>query len=557
MFRKTETSRQLSLQTSVNQYLTGKAAAQYDSKDEWHNIFYNQVVCRIDENLFSTLFSTGKGSPNAPIRTLIGMMILKEGLGYSDQQLYENCKFNLLTRKALGLVNINDPVPVESTYYLLRRRISDYYKETSVDLFDKCFKEITKEQIIEFEISGQSIRMDSKLIGANIAFYSRYELIHGVLIKYYKHILKYNIHLLSKKDCAILEEFVKEKSAEIVYRSSKSQITERLKLIGEFIHTILDVVKDSRNKHYKILKKVFEEQYNIHDSNKIDIKPNSDVSAKSIQSAHETECDFRKKDNKKTKGYNHNITETCDSKNNVNLITNIQVERATHPDNKFIEPSIKNSQDILGDKIKNVHADGAYNSESNQTFVNSEDINFYLTGFQGHPARYDLTVQDDGLRVIDTITNDIIPVTITKKGNYRIKTEKGYRYFTDKQIESCFLRKQVEELPTEIKNKRNNVEASIFQLAYHLRKDKTKYRGYFKNKIWAILRSLWMNFVRITNNLTKYNQNAINIINNNIILSFFEYNLELLSFLTRLESHERKFATFYQSNKFYAILRGV
>jgi len=80
-------------------------------------------------------------------------MILKEGEGYSDQKLFENCHFNLLTRKVLGLTNIDDPVPAESTYYLLRKRIADYYKETGTDLFEKNFQKITKGQIIDFEVS--------------------------------------------------------------------------------------------------------------------------------------------------------------------------------------------------------------------------------------------------------------------------------------------------------------------------------------------------------------------------------------------------------------------
>ena len=72
---------------------------------------------------------------------------------------------------------------------------------------------------------------------------------------------------------------------------------------------------------------------------------------------------------------------------------------------------------------------------------------------------------------------------LPKNNKYRIKIKTGYRYFTDKQIKSCRLRKQAEQLPREIGDKCNNVEATIFQLAYHLRKDKTKYRGFFKNKI--------------------------------------------------------------------------
>ena len=483
MFRKTDTSQQVSLLSNLFQYFTASSSKRFTDETAWQNIFYKQVVRRIDESIFSVLFSSDNGAPNAPIRTLIGMMILKEGEGYSDQKLFENCRFNLLTRKALGLINIDDPVPAESTYYLLRKRIAEYYKETGIDLFDKTFQKITKGQIIDFEVSGQSIRMDSKLIGSNIAFYSRYELIHKSLVLFYKHTHEKPFGFLSNKERAKLNEFVREKSSSTVYRSTKSQIKERLIILGELIYKILNTVSDSDNTHYQTLKRVFEEQYKILDDNKIEITPGKEIAAKSVQSPYDTECDFRIKNGKKTKGYNHNITETCDPTNSVNLITNIQTDPATHPDNKFTEPAIKNSQEILSDKIENAHTDGAYNSEENQTFTKEEDINFYLTGFQGHAGQYDLTIKDGKVQILDKQTNTQIPVTVTKNNKYRIKTKTGYRYFTDKQIESCRLRKQAEQLPREIGDKRNNVEATIFQLAYHLRKDKTKYRGFFKNKI--------------------------------------------------------------------------
>lgn len=146
---------------------------------------------------------------------------------------------------------------------------------------------------------------------------------------------------------------------------------------------------------------------------------------------------------------------------------------------------------------------------------------------------------EDALQVTDNHTNTKIPVTITKNNRYRIKTETSYRYFTEKEIESCRLRKQVEELPKEIRNKRNNVEASIFQLAHRLRKDKTRYRGKFKNKIWAILRSLWVNFVRITNNLKKAGANSQVDVKNTLHLFFFVNLMLIISTLTRLESHRK------------------
>ena len=51
--------------------------------------------------------------------------------------------------------------------------------------------------------------------------------------------------------------------------------------------------------------------------------------------------------------------------------------------------------------------------------------------------------------------------------------------------------------------KRNNVEASIFQLGYHYSNAKSRYRGLIKHQMWANMRCLWVNFVRVLNYINK------------------------------------------------------
>jgi len=51
--------------------------------------------------------------------------------------------------------------------------------------------------------------------------------------------------------------------------------------------------------------------------------------------------------------------------------------------------------------------------------------------------------------------------------------------------------------PIEELHKRNNVEATIFNLCCKLRNEKSKYRGLEKNQTWAICRCLWVNLDRI------------------------------------------------------------
>jgi len=176
MFTKTKKESQLNLYSHTNQFLSGSLQKVYEDSSSWHNLFREQVTMRIDEELFRPLFCQDNGAPNASIRVLVSMMILKEAHGWSDSQLFEACNFNLLVRSALGLFNMDDSLPASSTYYLLRRRIVENEKAGNENLIEKVFSQVTRSQALNFQVNGKNIRMDSKLLGSNIAWYSRYEM---------------------------------------------------------------------------------------------------------------------------------------------------------------------------------------------------------------------------------------------------------------------------------------------------------------------------------------------------------------------------------------------
>ena len=116
MFRKSEKEKQKGLWTTADTQLGERSRKIYEDPLGWHNQFRQEIANRIDEEIFKPLFNETTGAPNAPIRILVAMMSVKEGMGLSDEQLYEECRFNLKTRSALGLVNIDEEIPVESTY---------------------------------------------------------------------------------------------------------------------------------------------------------------------------------------------------------------------------------------------------------------------------------------------------------------------------------------------------------------------------------------------------------------------------------------------------------
>jgi hypothetical protein len=242
------------------------------------------------------------GAPNSPVSLLVGMMILKEAYGWSDSQLFEQCRFNLLIRSALGLWNINDAVPAESTYYLLRQRIYEYQKQNGEDLLGKTFEQITHGQVKDFDVYGCSIRMDSKLIGSNIAYFSRYEIIHQTLCMFYKMLDDLAKFKLSASDRDQLKAISEEEAVKTVYRSTKEDIKSRSHILGVLIYKLLNTFADSTTEQYQLLQRVFGEQYKVIEEDQILLRPKEEIASSSVQSPHDPDGASRHKGDQKVKG---------------------------------------------------------------------------------------------------------------------------------------------------------------------------------------------------------------------------------------------------------------
>jgi len=540
MFKKSSAAAQFNIFTSSKSLFSGKTLTIYEDKSAWHNQFRQQVTMRIDENIFRPLYCENNGTPNAPVRLLVAMMILKEAEGLSDQKLFENCRFNMLIRSAIGLINADDLVPTESTYYLFRKRILDYAKEGNENLFDSVFAQITKSQCIEFEVSGKRIRMDSKLLGSNIAWLSRYELIHETLRLFYNQAKQ--VGKLDKATEDRLDDLLKLEGNKVVYICSSEEVKSRLQELGELIYKILPLFSASTSVHYQTLQRVFNEQYKV-DENKVVVgREKEEISAKSVQSPHDTDCHFRNKDGNKVKGYSINVTESCDQDKGLNLIGHVDVRKVSTSDVAFFQDDIKSAQEVFPDKIEAAHTDGAYHSPDNQIFCKDNDIGLYLHAIQGAKGRYQFSfLENRELSVFDTTTNEIIDSKkITCKNGidkWRIKTEKAYRYFTQKDIDGYMLRKQIAETPIETLQIRNNVEATIFQLAYHYSNAKSRYRGEIKHQMWANIRCLWVNFVRILKYIKQLCQRTLFSAKYKLRLFYTELYFAFKLFLTAILPH--------------------
>ncbi len=74
------------------------------------------MTSNIDEEIFRRLFAEERedkkdGRPNAGSRVLIAMSILKEDSGCNEEALFENCCFNMLYRRARGMISLMEQWP--------------------------------------------------------------------------------------------------------------------------------------------------------------------------------------------------------------------------------------------------------------------------------------------------------------------------------------------------------------------------------------------------------------------------------------------------------------
>lgn len=506
MFKKSPSTKQFDMFNSPSSMMCVRESRYYDDPSNWHIKFYEEITSRIDETIFKPLFTEGNengkdGRPNASIRIIIAMCVIKEGYGYSDENLFEICRFHVLYRRALGMIGMDEQCPSLGAYYLLRKRICEYEEKTGVNLFEECFKNITRKQIKTYQISGKSVRMDSKLISSNIAWYSRYEIIHKTFLQATQDYNRFRItdRMLRQQ----YMEFREEDASKTVYRTEPEEMGNRLLRLGLVIDYILT---HSRKSEHPLLERVFNEQYEKDKDGTVSVRDKKLVSPKSLQNPNDPDAQYRNKGGKVVKGYSANLTETTDEKGKPGLITDIQVKGASAPDNGYLEDAIRNTEEVTGNKVDVAYTDGAYQSEDNRKLAADGEHGFELvsSGIQGKPGRFELNLIDDNtLEVTDRETSEVttaIPTRNMEQWKVNVKDKKGksvWKYFGKEHIEKAEARRKIDSVPIEKRMKRNNVEATIFQYCFHTRNNKTRYRGLLKHKLQAFARGLWINMRRL------------------------------------------------------------
>lgn len=495
-------------------YLTEKAAKDFLKPTSWHVQFLEDFTLKVDESLFSVLFKEGNmGAPNQQVRALIGINVLKEGLCLSDEQMFERVAYDMQIRYALGYTSFKDKSPSIATYYNFRAAVEKYKEATGIDLYEACFKQVTKSQCVKYNIAGNVIRMDSKIIGSNIAHYHRYMIVLATFCQTVNEDMTADLD--SEEDRELAKSFLKENGKNTVYRTNTKGIYKRLLMLGILIQKLMQKHPELKN---SLLGKVFDDQFEVDEpTGCLLVRDKKTIKPTSIQNPNDPDAEYRKKNGEETQGYVTNITETVDEEGGLDLITAVEVKGATASDSDFFVKGVLDTEEVVTQEVKAAHTDGAYQSQFNRAFCKVCDIDFMANGFQGRVGRIILQRDESGkLVATDRLTGKTLQCSMSKKGDkWRIETigmKTKVKYVTEEDIDKSEARQKVESMPIEERNKRHNVEATIFQYCFHSRDNKLRYRGLEKMRMHAYARTLWCNIRRIVIFEINKCQRALNVL---------------------------------------------
>jgi len=474
-------------------------------------LFYKLIFCNIHEEDFSILYSSKGSRPNAPLNTLVSAIILQNHNGWTVEELLNRIDFDLLTRYALGINNIEDTPFCQSTYFNFQNKIAQHFGETGENPLEKVFDHLTAKQLKELKIKADIQRTDSFQALSNIRTYSRVQLLIEVLIRL-SRILTEQDALRCKE---LLSTYCSKSSSQYVYTLKHDDFPHELTKLGALYHKLYTMLHEhySEIEGFKVFERVYREHFAIDGESVVIITPTSS----SLQSPDDLDATYRHKNEEDFHGEVVSVVETAHPENAINLITDVAV-CANNVDDSII---LNGRLELLKEKtpeLTELHTDGGYGSSGNDLIMEKEGINHVQTAVRGREAAVDIIIDksDDGSYTVSCPVQTVLSGKTKKRYKAVFDSEKCNNcdnattcpavqqqtgrvfYFDEEKARMSKRVRNIANIPEERRRIRPNVEATMKEFTKPFNhRGKLRVRGLFKTIVFAFTRAIAINFGRI------------------------------------------------------------
>jgi len=499
-------------------------------EQSWAGVFYRETFCRIREELFKPLYADIPSRPNVPVNVLMGLELLKEQFGWSDEELYDHFSFDLQVRYALGYHSLKEGEFEIRTLYYFRERLGRYYLQTRINPLAQLFEELTDQQIKAYQIKTRMQRMDSTQVLSNIVGGSRLRLLVEALQRLHR--------VLSEADRAryaeLLAPYVEKSAGQYTYRvKGKEAIEEHLLRIGGVLQQLVVELAEGYQDEpvFQMLQRLFEDNYILVEGS-AKLKLETELNSACLQSVDDLEATFRRKGPASYKGYVANLAETCDPENDVQLITSVQVAPNNQDDAQLLADALPDLKQRTN--LEELYTDGGFGSPAVDQLCQAAGVEQFQTAIRGHTpspdklslAEFTFVFNDQDrpehitcpygqtvailpgrttgfLTSFDARICQTCPFQSTCPAK-PLKRQPAFRiYLTLKQIHWARRRRRSMERLQDGKNPRAAVEACVRSLKHPFRHSKAPVRGLFRVTCLVVASAIMVNTRRIHRYLTQ------------------------------------------------------
>jgi IS5 family transposase len=359
MFRKTNP------QTTLfeSQFLVSREKAARMAKS-WAEPFRLRVLPLVDEEAFRSAFCEDNGRPNTSIRLLVGLHLLRDWHDMTDAEVVEQLEYNMLWHYALG-VEPNSAHVSEKTLWTFRKRL----KES--DRAQAMFVGITRGLAEADGLLLGRQRLDSTHVVPNIAILTRL----GLFVETITAFLTELRRVLPASFATVPAGYVKRYLDREGYFSDakRSQAPRRLVAVAQDVLALHDrFAADAAVAvlpGFVTLRRLLTEQCTIVDVDPNDpsagggnsdagdpdggdgeptesgrrvrvrqanLREGKEVGGDSLQTPYDTDATY----GHKGKGYEVQLSETCNPDNPYQIITAVAVNGAHESDQKAVVPML-------------------------------------------------------------------------------------------------------------------------------------------------------------------------------------------------------------------------
>lgn len=379
-------------------------------ENDWSYIYRAKIYPQIDENKFKHLYQEKGGAPNKSIKKQVSIFIFigLEKLNWREAefQFQRRTDWMNATHTPFGAGNID-----HTTLFKFYQRLE---KDDTAYQF---FKDLTEDFIKECEVSTKRQRVDSFFMHGWLEKLSRYGLFKETIRAFLQALRKHKPGLYEKVKIELSRDYL-EKDFDLTEKD-KEKASRKIKEMAQDLYILKKAFENHKQiKHYesfKILTEVFEQQCIVkgerdlptkreeiidnsengtdkekvcRESDKNNEKGSSEAlpeieirekpkGGKIISSPHNPDAEYTKKRNQKVVGHKGFVTETCDSENKVQFITDTNLEKASHSDSKEVH-KIEERLEDNGFKPEELNGDAGF--VNGKTILESEKKGIDLVG---------------------------------------------------------------------------------------------------------------------------------------------------------------------------------